>query len=523
MRLFRKWLAPAGAVLTLLSLCGVLAADVVCRRERITGFDEEYNKAKKVFETSTTSDLSACEVYVGQKDGHLYFHSNFITEGYDNPTKIATEKVRDLRLITANLVAAPDGGGFSPAEMTRIRTAHQKQIKYYFDQSLFDSTGVLGLELKGAEKCYVLFGGAPPPKPMVRINPIRGPPFAVEFYPSLFVKVTSSAQPEEFFSKLQGRTFKPQETRFVSLIADSAIKTAIETSDVAKIWDRVEITSVDGLRDCFNRNKGRVVTLLGHVDGDDFVVPDVNGVFLFKVSPVEVEQMAEAAGCDAILLGCSSAKSGTPIGVDRPFNPKKAVERLSTALRQNNYFEFVQALVNKDMGLVFDGMAFDRTTRPANLPKLIEADVYARKIDTTTPRELVVRDRNLAGRMILVFAASGLGGGGSGGGTVSGGDSDNDDHFRKNRGSPWDAGSGSSGARRNGTNPGTTGASIGGATSDSDDERKKREAASGGQKAAGEKNSGLLKTDGGGSNWGWWVLGVVVLILLYFFIRSQTK
>jgi hypothetical protein len=62
---FRKWYPSVAAVVVLLSLCGVLLGDgTVCRKQRISGFDDLYAKAKRVIETPETTDLNGCEVYL---------------------------------------------------------------------------------------------------------------------------------------------------------------------------------------------------------------------------------------------------------------------------------------------------------------------------------------------------------------------------------------------------------------------------------------------------------------------------
>jgi hypothetical protein len=396
MRLLRKWLAAASA-LTLLISGTALARSVVCRLEGIAGFDEEAARARNVIGSESTTDLRAGKVFITKKGSYLYAHSNLVSRGARHPTKIATNDTRDLSRITANLYTTALDGRFTPLVEEIIREGHRAHVEYYLDQSLFDSSGKLELDLEGAEKLYVLFGGIPPPKPLVATDPIRGPPFAAEYYPSVYVKVTSSASPASLFARLEQRAFEPRGVKFTSLIADTAVEAAIKRSDTAKVWEKSDITTGDGLKEFFRRNKCRVVILLGHVEGEDFVSADAKGKVGLKVSLSRVDRMPEEAGCDAVLLGCSSARAGTPVGVDKPFNPVEAVQRLSKALSAKTYSEFVRTLANRDMGLVLAETAFDRAANR------VDADVYAREASKS---ESLLRESNRVGRLVLAFGIS---------------------------------------------------------------------------------------------------------------------
>jgi hypothetical protein len=212
---------------------------------------------------------------------------------------------------------------------------------------------------------------------------------------------------------------------------------------------------------------------LGHVDGDNFVASDATGRnTLFTISLKEVEDLAAAAGCDTVLLGCGSALAGTPIGVNKPFNPVDAVGRLNKALMADNYLDFVRTLSNEDMGLVFTDTAFDRTTRK------MEAEVYARE---QGDREPVIREKNLAGRVGMVFGIGSSGISGSGG---------NDNN------------NGGSAVGGNGTNSGGSNANNSGGS-----------APNGGSQIPSQSN--------GGSNWLYPILGVVLVIFIVFVLLAR--
>jgi hypothetical protein len=413
-----RWKLGLALVLTSLSLLlgGGVLADVVCRMAGIDGFDEEYARAKKVLGEKTTSNLSSCEVFVTKQGDDLYFHSNFVSEGAPYPTKIATENVRDLLEITANIYKTPDearGERYTRADIDRITAAHKTKVKFYFDQSMFDPSGRLELDPKEAENLYVLFDGVPPPRRLVRANAIRGPPYVAEFKDSLFVHVQARFSPEGLFRDLASRPFSRRDVRLASLIVDSALKESLKDEKLKGVVIDIGSPSADGLRKLFAENSGRVVALVGHVEGDNIVARDVTGKkTLLEVGVGEVEKMAKEQKCDVIVLGCQSSDAGAPVGVRQPFNPVDAVRRFADALAAKDYEHFVRLLSSDDMNLVFGSTAF------AGARSKVEADAFAKPADKREPR---FGEADRVGRIIFSLGAVAvLGGGGPGGGATNG-------------------------------------------------------------------------------------------------------
>lgn len=129
---------------------------LVCRKRGIAGYDLEYSKAARVL-PNVTSDYNQMAVYIGSlPNGVLYAHSNFVTKGYDAPTKIVTNRDIDLEQIVENLVfdRLPTAG----AEKG-LRTALKTTICVFIDDSLLSRTGRLALNINGASKVFVVKGG----------------------------------------------------------------------------------------------------------------------------------------------------------------------------------------------------------------------------------------------------------------------------------------------------------------------------------------------------------------------------
>jgi hypothetical protein len=321
------------------------------------------------------SGLPKFDKYVIQDAEHSYFFPRA------DANKVFLAEFRKLK----ELGESPD----APAEAAFKQLKElKKDIESQLDVLFSDKPTLIESE-KGEE--YVYFEGPDGPKRLIRINPIRGPPvlgppvLAAECYPSLFLKFTPDSTPRDPFSAMKQRRFSQREVRFVSLINDSATDEAIaKARDVPTIRDFLDQPSKETLQALFRKNSDKVVVLLAHGEGGNFVAKDPTGkITLFELPLIEVEQMAKAAHCPVVMLSCNSAQAGPEVGVNKAFNPVEAVGRLENALNAKTYFDFFQTLANKDMPLVFADTAIDHTT------KRIEAEVYSPESGSVTGRVVI--------------------------------------------------------------------------------------------------------------------------------------
>ena len=85
-----------------IALCTLCYA-VVCREHSVRGFEESAARAVRLLPPNT-SDTRKAAIYVEKTQRGLYFHSNFVSPGAENPTKIAGERLTDLREAFLNLM-----------------------------------------------------------------------------------------------------------------------------------------------------------------------------------------------------------------------------------------------------------------------------------------------------------------------------------------------------------------------------------------------------------------------------------
>ena len=113
---------------------------VVCHGHLIIGLEREYDQAISYLGEKTTNNLNMIQAFVTAKDDRLYVHSNFIKEGCDYPTKIATNLPIDLFTFLLNLafLELPN-----PTLHAEAQVIHSRQARYIVDR---EKIGVRGDE-----------------------------------------------------------------------------------------------------------------------------------------------------------------------------------------------------------------------------------------------------------------------------------------------------------------------------------------------------------------------------------------
>jgi hypothetical protein len=89
-------------------------------------------------------------------NGVLYAHSNFITPGYDHPTKLASnDQTIGLEVIALNMAFA----ALPSARQKRdLHNAVLTSISFFLDEGLFSKTGRLAISTDGASRLFVVSG-----------------------------------------------------------------------------------------------------------------------------------------------------------------------------------------------------------------------------------------------------------------------------------------------------------------------------------------------------------------------------
>ena len=147
------------AVFAVVLLCPLISFSnsEICRRKYIGGV-QEYGVIAHAFLPPNTSEPSEAVIYITKTQKGTYFHSNYVTPGAENPTKIWTSEDVDLETIFANILFSnPEGVDITPAqqaiEHNALRHAH-----LILDTSMFDEEGCPRLDIGDATNIAVVDG-----------------------------------------------------------------------------------------------------------------------------------------------------------------------------------------------------------------------------------------------------------------------------------------------------------------------------------------------------------------------------
>ena len=127
----------------------------VCRLSSIEGWSKEKQIANDLFKTKETNNLTECEVYICCKNGIMYFHSNFVINGFNYPTKInAYEGFYNLLEILKILITSmrPDLNNTDE----RLIISHCRKVRYIIDRSMINCGNQLKIDLDGARNIEVV-------------------------------------------------------------------------------------------------------------------------------------------------------------------------------------------------------------------------------------------------------------------------------------------------------------------------------------------------------------------------------
>lgn len=117
------------------------AFTIVCRKVGIGGFDEEERQAQATIGKEKTHKMSEMKVYLSYEQKHLFVYSNFISEGADYPTKIATDQDTDLMTILTNLVFF---GEEEPTAAQKTEFKHALPVIRFYVQPALDGSKYKG-------------------------------------------------------------------------------------------------------------------------------------------------------------------------------------------------------------------------------------------------------------------------------------------------------------------------------------------------------------------------------------------
>jgi hypothetical protein len=309
-----------------------------------------------------TTELTEAAIYVEKTTRGLYFHSNYVSPGADNATKIADEDITDIRKAFFNIAFWGKEAYRSGKDASL--PIYRDSVKLLLDKSVFSQGGYPNVDINGAKNVSIVDGrhgavlvegpidvldrNAPPP---VLMSKVQGcclygiPPHLAGTYQEV----------------LRARPFKADSVRFVSLVRDTGTENAIRRAGKLKqirVGER-RIENIAQIEDAMKASEGQTLVLLSHVEGGHFVVRDPAHEVVLSVPVDAVRKLALKYDVELVDLGCQTAQQiaddSMGFGVTTTFNTVRAVEALESALAQSgNYSEFFDKLTSEDLKVVID-------------------------------------------------------------------------------------------------------------------------------------------------------------------------
>jgi hypothetical protein len=349
--------------------------DVVCRLPRINGFDREYSVGNSIV-GETTSEMSETKIYMTVSDGSLYVHSNYVTPGYDNPTKLATsEEMGSIEDIAMNIFFDQQP---SFSEFDRMKSLLKNRVEITLDPAVLKSGKYKTIDFSNAGTMNFI---CPDGKVRTGIkfrNAAGDIEYLIKYSDQISVRV--NGQNLDFiFSQLKSQRINFNDVRIVNLVENSSTKNVLEGNFPGKTL-AFDYSSTDNFKNLLLSNKGKRTVVIGHIEDGNFVTIDKSGNEIFRTSISEIEAFQKDNQLELILLGCNSAGEGAGSGALNKFNSIDALNRLKTTEKTKNIEEFLDSLSFRTLHFVVDETFFNFDDAAANMnyqmPKRIDVTVY---------------------------------------------------------------------------------------------------------------------------------------------------
>lgn len=318
----------AHLLISIFLLIALLAQDVfatvVCRQSGIGGMDQHKSRALSIISTATTRDMSQAKIYLEFDGTDMYYHSNFVSPGADDastqlefPTKIAgnpTDEPRlvDVRAMFMNIVhtAKPDARNAALTEKI-----YRDQAQFYVDVSIFDEHGQPRVDLSGIKNLHL-------------VDDRAGQSLAVR--PEL---LTTARPPPSLIAKLKGcclygrpphavpallhalaeQPLKPDDVRFASLFIDTATESAVRNAPFVRrarlSGDSKALRGAADFSKLMANAKGKPLVMIGHVEGNSYVIRNSRNVETFRIAISEARRLARANQVRLIDIGCETTRA----------------------------------------------------------------------------------------------------------------------------------------------------------------------------------------------------------------------
>jgi len=351
------------SAILLTSVLSVLAhaQSVVCRAHAIAGFEGEYQVAKSLVGANTSVE-GQIRLYISYQGEELYVQSNFVTAGYEWPTKIATSEQIDLETILLNIIGDPD----KPSSDLKLLLANHIQV--IMDPQVFTEPREAVLRISNVRNIMVATPVGARPVRFVKGslgNKVRL--VATEIGSHIFARVDDLVAIDAFREGSQ-RVLDPKKLRILSLVDNTDINRSIESN----VHDRhipFDFSSRESLAVALDGAKGTVVLCVGHVEDGDFVSSNRSGAF--RISITDLESVCARSGVAPVIIGCGVIDSASGVAsVRETLHSSQILPQIFRAMNARTIGEYYDALAGGGVGIVVDSLNISQARKAADIVRV---------------------------------------------------------------------------------------------------------------------------------------------------------
>jgi hypothetical protein len=355
-KIYRYIVAFSFAVATINSF----AQTVICRKQKIGGFESEYNVGHAIC-SDNTSEIEKTKIYITVQGESIYLQSNFVTPPFDNPTKIATAEVLPLGTYVQNIIYS---GDISPSTYEALMRKIENHAEFYLDPKIINSKKFADLDFYSIKNLNIVTSDNKVRKAIKLFNDDGTKELLVEINETVSARIKGQNL-DNVFAKLHTQKMSGKNIKIISLVENSPTKQYLKDHFNGRTIE-FDYSSVDELKKKILENRNSPIAILGHIEHGAFVVVNSSGKQLFKVEVAQLETWQKENNIRILFLGCSSAKNGAVSGTLDVINPIETLERLRTTEHTENTGEFLDSLTLRTMHYVVDEAMFSNIATDAN-------------------------------------------------------------------------------------------------------------------------------------------------------------